>query len=320
MMEEPILIETNDSLNLTIRYDDLWQKYKEQIGNFWTVDEVDLSSDMKDLKKINENEKTFLFHVLSFFLGSDKIVGDNLVSRFRSEVAIPEAEKFYGFQLAMEDIHHEMYKLLIEAYVTEKKDQEKYLNGILTIPSIMKKANWAIKWMTSERSFAERLVAFAVIEGIFFSGSFCAVFWFKKRGLMPGLTFSNELISRDEGLHTDFACLLYSKLKNKLEKKQIIEIIRTGVEIEQEFITEALDVKLIGMNADLMKQYIEYCADRLFFSLGFQEKIYRSQNPFKWMEMIGMTQKTSFFESRVSSYQKSNIGKDAGSFEILDEF
>jgi ribonucleoside-diphosphate reductase beta chain len=317
---EQILTETKDSLTLTIRYPYLWNLYKIQVANFWTTEEIDLSSDIKDLVNLSPGEKNVLFHVLSFFLGSDKIVGDNLISRFRDEVQIPEAEKFYGFQIAMEDIHHEMYKLLLDEYIKDPNDKEKYLNGILTIQSIRDKANWAIGWMKSSKSFAERLLAFTIIEGIFFSGSFCIIFWFKKRGLLPGLTNSNEWISRDEGLHVDFACSLYKELNNRLSVKDVSLIIKEGVDIEKKFINEAFDVGLIGMNSKLMSQYIEYCADRLFYSLGYPGKIYDTQNPFEWMNMIGMTQKTNFFESRVSSYQKSNVGKDASGFMIIDDF
>lgn len=317
---EQILTETKDSLTLTIRYQHLWDLYKTQVANFWTTEEIDLSSDVKDLVNLSPGEKNVLFHVLSFFLGSDKIVGDNLISRFRDEVQIPEAEKFYGFQIAMEDIHHEMYKLLLDEYIKDPNDKEKYLNGILTIQSIRDKANWAIGWMKSSKSFAERLLAFTIIEGIFFSGSFCIIFWFKKRGLLPGLTNSNEWISRDEGLHVDFACSLYKELNNRLSVKDVSLIIKEGVDIEKKFINEAFDVGLIGMNSKLMSQYIEYCADRLFYSLGYPGKIYDTQNPFEWMNMIGMTQKTNFFESRVSSYQKSNVGKDASGFMIIDDF
>jgi len=317
---ESILTETKDSLTLTIRYPHLWNLYKIQVANFWTTEEIDLSSDVKDLIKLSSGEKNVLFHVLSFFLGSDKIVGDNLISRFRDEVQIPEAEKFYGFQIAMEDIHHEMYKLLLDEYIKDPKDKNKYLNGILNIPSIFMKANWAIGWMKSSKTFAERLLAFTIIEGIFFSGSFCIIFWFKKRGLLPGLTNSNEWISRDEGLHVDFACLLYKELKKQVSIEFAIQIIKEGVKIEKKFINDAFNVSLIGMNAKLMSQYIEYCADRLFYNLGYPGKIYNTQNPFEWMNMIGMTQKTNFFESRVSSYQKSNVGKDAGGFMITDDF
>jgi ribonucleotide reductase beta subunit family protein with ferritin-like domain len=220
----------------------------------------------------------------------------------------------------MEDIHHEMYKLLLDEYIKDPKDKNKYLNGILTIQSIKNKANWAIGWMKSSKSFAERLLAFTIIEGIFFSGSFCIIFWFKKRGLLPGLTNSNEWISRDEGLHVDFACSLYKELNNRLSVKDVSQIIKEGVDIEKKFINEAFNIGLIGMNSKLMSQYIEYCADRLFYNLGYPGKIYDTPNPFEWMNMIGMTQKTNFFESRVSSYQKSNVGKDAGSFMIINDF
>lgn len=320
---EPILTETNRNITLDIlpEYQDLWEMYQKQVSCFWTVNEIPLN-DIDDLKnKLNDDERRFLYHILSFFLVSDKIVGDNLIEKFISEVKIPEAEKFYGFQLMMENIHHEMYSKLIKTYITESDERDLYLNGVQKIESVKKKANWAIKWINADVSFHERLVAFAVVEGIFFSGSFCAIFWLKKRGLMSGLTLSNEFIARDEGLHTQFACRLYSKLINKLSKGKVQQIIKEAVEIEKEFITESLNVDLIGMNAKEMKQYIEYVSDRLYFDLGFMDdKIYGSPNPFPWMELIGLPQKTNFFESRVSSYQKSNVKDDNKEFILLEDF
>jgi ribonucleoside-diphosphate reductase beta chain len=320
--DEPILTETDRGITLDIEYQDLWEMYQKQLSCFWTINEIPLK-DEADLEKLSEGAKKFLYHILSFFLVSDKIVGDNLVEKFYSEVKIPEAEKFYGCQIMMENIHHEMYSKLIKAYIKEPDERNKYLNGVQNIVSVKHKAEWAMKWINSKNTFAERLVAFAIVEGIFFSGSFCAIFWLKKQGLMPGLTLSNEFISRDEGLHTQFACMLYSKLMNKLDKFRVIEIMMEAVEIEKEFITESLDVKLIGMNAKDMKQYIEYVADRLFFDLGFtdkEDKIYGSSNPFDWMNLIGIPQKTNFFESRVSSYQKSGVKEESRDFNMMNDF
>lgn len=280
--------------------------YKRAEASFWTAEEIDLSHDLTDWEKLNEHEKHFVSHVLAFFAASDGIVNENLAMRFSNEIQIPEARCFYGFQIAIENIHSETYSLLIDTYIRDTKEKAKLLNAIETIPCVKKKAEWALRWIQSSDSFAERLIAFAAVEGIFFSGSFCSIFWLKKRGLMPGLTFSNELISRDEGLHTDFACLLYSMLQNKLAKDRIYQIITDAVAIEKEFITEALPVHLIGMNASLMSQYIEFVADRLFVALGLP-KFYKSTNPFDWMEMISLQGKTNFFEKRVGEYQKSGV-------------
>ena len=293
-----------------IQHDKIWDAYKKELACFWTVEEVDLSKDLDDWNTLDNNERHFISHVLAFFAGSDGIVLENLGKRFLDEVQIPEARCFYGFQLMMENIHSEMYSLLIDKYITNSSIKSKLFNAIETIPCIAKKANWAIKWIEDTKSnFATRLVAFAAVEGIFFSGSFCAIYWLKKRGLMPGLTFSNELISRDEGLHTDFAVLLYSMLNQKLDKQTIYEILVEAVNIEKEFILEAIPCNLIGMNAELMSQYIEFVADRLIRQLGYP-KYFNSENPFQFMELISMEHKTNFFEKRVSEYSLANVGKN----------
>ena len=293
-----------------INYQKIWEAYKKELACFWTVEEVDLSKDLNDWNKLDENEQHFICHVLAFFAGSDGIVLENLGKRFLDEVQIPEARCFYGFQLMMENIHSEMYSLLIDKYITDLNKKKNLFNAIETIPCISNKANWAIKWIEDKNSnFATRLVAFACVEGIFFSGSFCAIYWLKIRGLMPGLTFSNELISRDEGLHTDFAVLLYSMLNNKLDQQIIYNIINEAVSIEKEFIINAIPCSLIGMNAELMSEYIEFVADRLVLQLGYS-KIYNSQNPFSFMELISLEGKTNFFEKRVSEYSLANVGKN----------
>ena len=293
-----------------IQHSKIWEAYKQELACFWSVEEVDLSKDLNDWKSLDENEQHFICHVLAFFAGSDGIVLENLGKRFLDEVQIPEARCFYGFQLMMENIHSEMYSLLIDKYINDPNKKTKLFNAIDTIPCISKKANWALKWIEDQNSnFATRLVAFACVEGIFFSGSFCAIYWLKKRGLMPGLTFSNELISRDEGLHTDFAVLLYSMLNNKLDKQTIYDIITEAVSIEKEFILDAIPCSLIGMNAELMSEYIEFVADRLVVQLGYS-KIYNAQNPFSFMELISLEGKTNFFEKRVSEYSLANVGKN----------
>ncbi|KAJ1467707.1 ribonucleoside-diphosphate reductase [Baffinella frigidus] len=291
-----------------IKYHSVWEIYKQHEASFWSVEEVDLSKDMADWEKLTENERHFIKHVLAFFAASDGIVLENLAGNFATEIQIPEARCFYGFQIAMENIHSEMYSLLIDTYVKDAVEKQHLLEAIETVPAVMKKADWALKWMdkTSGCSFAKRLVAFAAVEGIFFSGSFCAIFWLKERGLMPGLCFSNELISRDEGLHTDFACLIYSMLQEKLAAGEILEIITEAVECEKEFVSVSLPVNLIGMNAELMVQYIEFVADRLLVVLDC-EKHYNSVNPFEWMDMISLQGKTNFFEKRVGDYQKSGV-------------
>jgi ribonucleoside-diphosphate reductase subunit M2 len=280
--------------------------YKKHEASFWTAEEIDLSQDLRDWEKLSESEQHFIKHILAFFAASDGIVLENLSGAFSVEVQVPEARAFYGFQIAMENIHSETYSLLIEQYIRDSEEKTKVLNAIHTMPAVEEKANWAVQWMNSENSFAERLVAFAAVEGVLFSGSFCAIYWLKKRGLMPGLTFSNELISRDEGLHAEFACLLYGMLQHKLPEDVVHEIIRGAVRVEREFICEALSCDLIGMNNDLMTEYIEFVADRLLVALG-HSKIFGSKNPFDWMELISLQGKTNFFEKRVGEYQKAGV-------------
>ena len=321
-MTEIIQIEKpNRYVLFPIDYPKIWEQYKRQVACFWTVEEIDFSKDREDWEKLNSNEQHFIKNVLAFFAGSDGIVLENLVERFTNEVKIQEAKCFYGFQIAMENIHSETYSLLIDTYIKNEEEKKRLFHAIDTIPCIEKKANWAIRWIKDKESnLATRLVAFAAVEGIFFSGSFCSIFWLKKRGLMPGLTFSNELISRDEGMHTDFAVLLYSMLQNKLSQELIEEIICNAVEIEKEFITDSIPCNLIGMNSELMKQYIEFVADRLVQQLGYK-KIYNSENPFSFMEMISMNGKTNFFERRVSEYSHSSSAKDeTDNFELTDDF
>ena len=307
--KEPLLRENPGRYVLfPIKHQSVWDKYKQAESVFWTVEEVDLSADVTDWEKLTSDERHFVSHILAFFAASDGIVLENLAGRFMNDVQIPEARCFYGFQIAIENIHSEMYSMLIDTYVKDNTEKDKLFRATETIPCVAKKADWAIKWIGSESTFAERLVAFAAVEGIFFSGSFCSIYWLKKRGLMPGLTFSNELISRDEGLHTDFACHLYTLLEHtRLTDDRVKEILTNAVEIEKEFITEALPVKLIGMNSDLMKQYIEFVADRLFLALG-HDKHYGATNPFDFMEMISLQGKTNFFEKRVSDYSKAGVG------------
>lgn len=306
--DEPLLRENpNRFVMFPIQYHDIWQMYKKAVASFWTVEEVDLSKDMMHWDSLNQNEKHFVSHVLAFFAASDGIVNENLVERFSQEVQSPEARCFYGFQIMIENIHSEMYSLLIDTYVRDEAERMKLFRAIEHVPCIKKKADWALKWIESEKAtFAERIVAFAAVEGIFFSGSFASIFWLKKRGLMPGLTFSNELISRDEGLHCDFACLIFSHLNHRPSNDVVHSIIREAVSIEQEFLTDALPVALIGMNSQLMRQYIEFVADRLLVALGLP-KIYFAENPFDFMEMISMQGKTNFFEKRVGEYQKSGV-------------
>jgi ribonucleoside-diphosphate reductase subunit M2 len=282
--------------------------YKKAEASFWTSEEIDLGSDMTDWVKLSDNERHFISHVLAFFAASDGIVNENLAQNFMTEIQSPEARCFYGFQIAVENIHSETYSLLIDTYIKDQQEKTRLLHAIDTVPCVNKKANWALQWCNKEyASFAERCVAFCAVEGIFFSGSFCAVFWLKKRGLMPGLAFSNELISRDEGLHCDFACLLYKKLKHKLPESRIVEILTSAVEIEMEFVRDALPVELIGMNSKLMIEYIQFCADRLLGALGCSRH-YNTKNPFEWMESISLQGKTNFFEKRVGEYSKSGVG------------
>jgi ribonucleoside-diphosphate reductase beta chain len=312
-VDEPLLIENAQRFVLfPIQHNDIWQMYKKHEASFWTAEEIDLSQDMKDWKSLNDNEQHFLKHVLAFFAASDGIVLENLAERFLKEVQVPEARCFYGFQIAMENVHSETYSLLIDTYIKDSAEKTRLFRAIETIPCIQQKAKWALKWIMSGNTFAERLLAFAAVEGIFFSGSFCAIFWLKKRGKMPGLTFSNELISRDEGLHCDFACLLYrDHVKHKLSQERVEEIIRDAVTIEKSFVCDSLPVELIGMNAKMMSQYIEFVADRLLVALG-HKKIYNATNPFEWMEMISLQGKTNFFEKRVGEYQKAGVMPAAG--------
>lgn len=306
-LPEPLLEENpNRFVILPIKYNDIWRMYKQQMAAFWTAEEIDLQQDVKDWPKLNQNEQHFIKMVLAFFAASDGIVLENLAQRFMTEIQIPEARCFYGFQMMMENIHSETYSLIIDTYISDHAEKNFLFNAIENIPSVKQKADWALKWIGAESTFAERLVAFACVEGIFFSGSFCSIFWLKKRGMMPGLTFSNELISRDEGMHTDFACLLYKHLNNKLSNETIQSIVSEAVEIEMGFVTESLPVELIGMNSALMGQYIKFVADHLLYALGVP-KIYKVQNPFEWMEMISLQGKTNFFEKRVGEYRRANI-------------
>lgn len=320
MNEEPILKENKDRFVLfPIKHNNIWEMYKKAEASFWTAEEIDLNPDLQDWdNKLNDDEKHFIKHVLAFFAASDGIVNENLAVNFMNEVQYPEARCFYGFQIMMENIHSETYSLLIDSYIKDPQEKDRLFHSIDTLPCVGKKAEWALKWI-GNGTFAERLIAFAAVEGIFFSGSFCSIFWLKKRGLMPGLTFSNELISRDEGLHCDFACLLYSELINKLPKERVTAIIKNAVEIEKEFVSDALPVRLIGMNADMMCQYIEFVADRLLVALGC-EKAYSATNPFDFMELISLQGKTNFFEKRVAEYQKSGVmGKKEDNVFKLDE-
>merc|ERR1712141_201584 len=321
--EEPLLKENPQRfVILPINYDDIWKMYKKAMASFWTAEEIDLSMDLADWAKLKDDEKHFIKHVLAFFAASDGIVNENLVERFMQEVQVPEARCFYGFQVAMENIHSETYSLLIDTLIKDSEEKTHLFNAIETIPAVQKKAQWALKWINSDNaSYAERVVAFASVEGIFFSGSFASIFWLKKRGLMPGLTFSNELISRDEGLHTDFACLMYSHLVEKLTQEQVYQIVCEAVEIEIEFLTDALPVALIGMNCELMAQYIKYVADRLLVELKC-EKYYNVDNPFDFMEQISMEGKTNFFEKRVGEYQKCGVMNDpvGRTFSVDEDF
>jgi len=321
-MQEKILQEDPTRFVLfPIKHHDIWSMYKIHEAAFWTAEEIDLAQDLTDWREnLNDDEKHFIKHVLAFFAASDGIVNENLAINFLNEVQYAEARCFYGFQIMMENIHSETYSLLIDTYISDPHEKDKLFNAMDTVPAVAKKAQWALKWINSE-SFVERLVAFAAVEGIFFSGSFCSIFWLKKRGLMPGLAFSNELISRDEGLHTEFACLLYrDHLENKLSKEKIMEIIGSALEIEKEFISEALPVRLIGMNSDLMCQYLEFVADRLLDSLGY-DKFYGSVNPFDFMENIALEGKTNFFEKRVGEYQKAGVvNKSTDTFSFDEDF
>ena len=316
-MKEPLLTEKpNRFVMFPIEHDDIWKSYKQMMDCFWRAEEIDFSKDMSHWVTLNSEEQYFIKMILAFFAASDGIVLENLGARFLSEVQAPEARATYGFQLMMENIHSETYSLLIDTYIKDREEKDKLFNALDNFPCIRKKADWALKWIQDKRSsFATRLVAFAAVEGIFFSGSFCAIYWLKKRGLMPGLTFSNELIARDEGMHTDFAVLLFNKLERKPKKKKIENLIKEAVFIEKEFICEALPCKLIGMNAKLMSQYIEFVADRLLVQLGFN-KIWNSSNPFDFMEMISLQGKTNFFEKRVGEYSLSSDTKTSEAFSM----
>ncbi|XP_060133663.1 ribonucleoside-diphosphate reductase subunit M2 B [Zootoca vivipara] len=309
--EEPLLRKNPRRFVIfPIQYPDIWKMYKQAQASFWTAEEVDLSKDLPHWNKLKNEEKYFISHILAFFAASDGIVNENLVERFSQEVQIPEARCFYGFQILIENVHSEMYSLLIDTYIKDPEKRDFLFNAIETMPCVKRKADWALRWIRDrEATFGERVVAFAAVEGIFFSGSFAAIFWLKKRGLMPGLTFSNELISRDEGLHCNFACLMFQYLVNKPSEERVREIVVNAVEIEQEFLTEALPVGLIGMNCTLMKQYIEFVADRLLLELGFS-KVFQAENPFDFMENISLEGKTNFFEKRVSEYQRFAVMAD----------
>ncbi|MEL6123236.1 MAG: ribonucleotide-diphosphate reductase subunit beta [Bacteroidota bacterium] len=320
---EPILQDNpNRFVLFPIEHDDIWAFYKKSEASFWTAEEIDLHQDISDWNnKLNDNERHFVKHVLAFFAASDGIVNENLAENMVTEVQFTEAKFFYGFQIMMENIHSETYSLLIDTYIQDRDEKTYLLNAIENLECVKKKADWAFKWIDNG-SFAERLIAFAAVEGIFFSGSFCSIFWLKKRGLMPGLSFSNELISRDEGMHCDFACLLYNQhIQQKLSKETIQTLITEAVAIEKEFVSDAIPVNLIGMNADLMCQYIEFVADRLLISLG-NEKVYEVENPFPWMELISLQGKTNFFEKRVGDYQKAGVmaDKDKQVFSMDEDF
>lgn len=309
-LPEPLLDPSEDRFVIfPIRYPDIWAKYKQHMSVFWTPEEIDLSKDVSHWERLNDNERHFIKHILGFFAGSDGIVMENLAVRFTREVQIPEAKFFYGCQNLLEAVHSETYSLLIDTYITDPTEKSDLLRAIKTIPCVEKKAKWALEWIDNkDADFGTRLIGFAAVEGIFFSGAFCAIFWLKQRGIMPGLTLSNEFIARDEGIHTDFACLLYSKITNRLTKQKAHKIIREAVKIEKQFITKSLPCELIGMNAELMKQYIEFVADRLSLQLGYP-KIYSASNPFDFMERISLENKDNFFEKRVSTYAKGSVGK-----------
>jgi ribonucleoside-diphosphate reductase subunit M2 len=318
---EPLLApDDNRFVMFPIKYDDIWKMYQTQIDCFWRAEEIDLTKDSTHWDSLSQEERYFLSMILAFFAASDGIVLENLASRFMNEVQVSEARAFYGFQIAMENIHSQTYSLLIETYIKDKEEKSKLFNAIEHFPCIKKKSDWAQKWIHDNRSsFATRLVAFACVEGIFFSGAFCSIYWMKKRGLMPGLTFSNELISRDEALHCEFAVLLYSKLVKKIDKARIHEIIKEAVDIETEFICEALPCKLIGMNSQLMTQYIQFVADRLSVQLGYK-KIYGVGNPFDFMELISLEGKTNMFERKVSEYSMANKTQTENVFELTENF
>jgi ribonucleoside-diphosphate reductase subunit M2 len=321
MSREPLLAQNdNRFVMFPIEHDDIWQMYQKQVDCFWRPEEIDLSKDLSDWNALNKDEQYFISMILAFFAASDGIVLENLAQRFMSEVQVSEARAFYGFQIAMENIHSHTYSNLIETYIKDTDAKSKLFNAIQHFPCIKRKSDWAQKWIHDNRSsFGTRLIAFACVEGIFFSGAFCSIFWLKKRGLMPGLTFSNELISRDEALHCEFAILLYSKLLKKVDKTRVQEIIKEAVEIETEFICEALPCRLIGMNSQMMTQYIQFVADRLLVQLGYK-KVYNVINPFEWMELISLESKCSFFERKVSAYALANKSNITNAFEFSDDF
>lgn len=321
VVNEPLLSEEQNRFVLfPIQHQDIWSMYKKAEDSFWRTAEVDLSKDLTSWDKLTSEEKHFISMILAFFAGSDGIVVENLGARFMNDIKVSEARAFYGFQIAMENIHSEMYSILIDTYIKDKDEKSKLFNALEEFPCIKKKGDWALKWINDKRSsFAMRLVAFACVEGIFFSGAFCSIYWLKKRGLMPGLTFSNELISRDEALHTEFAVLLYKKLNKKMRKDKLYEIVKEAVEIEKEFITSALPCRLIGMNDIMMSQYIEFVADRLIVQLGY-EAIYNATNPFEFMEMISIEGKTNFFEKRVGEYALATKDKEENIFDMDAEF
>src|SRR6056300_1374406 len=320
--EDELLLQKNESrfVLFPIKYQDIYDEYKKAESSFWTANEINLSKDMNDWEKLNETEQNFIKNIIGFFAGSDGIIMENLAVRFMNEIEIPEVRAFYSYQIFNENVHSETYSLLIDTYIKDNEEKLKIFNSIENIPCVLKKAKWAYKWIENkEVNFATRLIAFAIVEGVFFSGSFCAIYWLKKRGLMPGLTFSNELISKDEGTHCYFACLLYSYIKNKLKPEIIYDIIKEAVEIEKEFITESIPCALIGMNAEMMKTYIEFVSDRLLVQLGY-EKIWNSTNPFDFMELISLRPKSNFFEIRVGEYAKANISENNENFDISNDF
>jgi ribonucleoside-diphosphate reductase subunit M2 len=320
-IQEPLLTEDESRyVMFPIKDESIWKMYKKQVDSFWRAEEIDLTKDLTSWKTLTDEEQYFIKMIIAFFAASDGIVSENLALRFMGDVQLSEARAFYGFQIAMENIHSETYSLLIETYINNQEEKNKLFNAVQNYPCIRKKADWAIKWIQDKRSsFATRLVAFACVEGIFFSGAFCSIFWLKKRGLMPGLSFSNELISRDEALHCEFAVLLYSKIIKKLKKEKVYEIIAEAVTIEKEFICEALPCRLIGMNGELMSQYIEFVADRLLLQLGY-DKIYNTTNPFPWMELISLNGKTNFFEKKVADYALANKEIKEDTFDLSDCF
>lgn len=322
-MDEILLCENeNRYVTFPIRHPDIWKMYKDAVATFWTVEEIDLSKDRNDWKTLDNNERHFIKNILAFFAGSDGIVLENLAMRFSNDVQLPEARAFYSYQMFNESVHSETYSLLIDTYIQDEKEKDILFRAIQTIPCVQRKAKWAIKWINDEKSnFQTRLVAFAIVEGIFFSGSFCGIYWMKDRNLLPGLTFSNELISRDEGLHTDFAVLLYSMIKNKLQKDMVYKMFEEAVDIEKEFIIESIPCSLIGMNSNLMAQYIEFVADRLLVQLGYP-KLWNSDNCFDFMELISLRPKSNFFEKKVGEYKKAGIGhqNEDNLFGFTDDF